>query len=288
MSFFRYPGGKKKIKDVIIKKIASLITEDITEYREPFFGGGSIGIEFLTQCSSSLFNKIHSVWINDFDVGVACLWTSVIRHPEELKEKIKSFTPSTSNFYEFKDFLTNLEKYRKDIISPLEIVDIGFKKIAIHQISYSGLGTMSGSPLGGHNQKSDYKIDCRWSPDYLCRKIDKLNKMFNSFSIKDTKCSAHDFCVLLANPSNSKSVVYLDPPYFDSINKKFNLYQHAFNNEDHTRLCKALKETKHKWVLSYNNCQEIKSMYSWAKIEEVNIEYSISGIRNKKELLISL
>lgn len=284
MSFFRYPGGKKKIKDVIIHKIASLITEDITEYREPFFGGGSIGVEFLTQCSASLFNKIHSVWINDFDVGLASLWTSVIRHPKELKEKIKSFTPSTSMFYEFKAFLTNLEKYRKEIISPLEIVDIGFKKIVIHQISYSGLGTMSGSPLGGHNQKSDYKIDCRWSPVYLCKKIDKLNKLFGSFEIRNHMCSAYDFEILL-QPSNSKSIIYLDPPYY---NKAFNLYQFSFSNDDHVRLSKFLKETGHKWILSYDDCPEIRHMYSWAKIEEVNIGYSIAGIRNKKELLISL
>src|ERR1035437_9792748 len=115
MSFFRYPGGKKKIKDVIIHKIASLMTEDITEYREPFFGGGSIGIEFLTKCHDSLFNKVRSVWINDFDVGVACLWTAVIRYPLELKEKIKAFVPSTSNFYEFKEFLTNIDRIKSAI-----------------------------------------------------------------------------------------------------------------------------------------------------------------------------
>jgi len=46
-------------------------------------------------------------------------------------------------------------------------LDVGFKKLAIHQISYSGLGTKSGGPLGGKSQESIYKIDCRWSPKHI-------------------------------------------------------------------------------------------------------------------------
>ena len=283
MSFFRYPGGKNKIRSVIIEKIASLITDDIVEYREPFFGGGSIGLELLQRCSKSLFNKIHSVWINDFDIGIACLWTAVIKYPQALKEKIMGFSPSTKHFYDFKEELgSNLEAYRDYVISPDEMIDLGFKKIAIHQISYSGLGTMSGGPLGGQNQKSNYKVNCRWSPDYLCKKIDKINKIFKNFEIKNEKCSSHDFENLI---NGRNSFLYLDPPYFLQGTV---LYQCSFSQQDHVRLSNALKSTNNKWLLSYDDCPEIRNMYSWAKIEEIDIGYSITGIRNKKELLISL
>ena len=72
------------------------------------------------------------------------------------------------------------------------IVDIGFKKLAIHQISYSGLGTMSGGPLGGAGQKSQYKIDCRWSPDA------SAGKWTNS-----TRCSRRSKSAATAAPAST-------------------------------------------------------------------------------------
>lgn len=281
MSFFRYPGGKKKLRKEILSKIESFTEESTVEFREPFFGGGSIGVEFLKRCCGSLFNSIKKVWINDFDIGISCLWTSVIRYPNEFKDKINSFVPSTSNFYEFKDFLRDMEKHRKTIMSPQDMVDIAFKKIAIHQMSYSGLGTMAGGPLGGEKQKSDYKVDCRWSPRYLCIKIEKTNELFKNFDVIGEKCSAHDFETLL---SGSGSIVYLDPPYFEQGG---NLYQFAFSERDHVRLSRVLKETQNKWLLSYDSCDQIKELYSWANIEEIDVNYSIAGSRTKKELLIS-
>jgi DNA adenine methylase len=282
MTLFRYPGSKKKIKKIIVEKTLSLFDEKTKEYREPFFGGGSVGLDFLEQNLSNLFNKINSVWINDLDVGVACLWTAVIRHCPELKEKIKTFNPSTEHFYGFRNFLhiSNIENYRRNIISPKEIVDIGFKKIALHQMSYSGLGVMSGGPIGGKSQTSNYKIDCRWKPELLCKKIDKINDLLKNFQIKEDKCSAHDFENLL---HGNDAVVYLDPPYYEQGNV---LYQFAFKKDDHVRLSNFLKSTKNKWILSYDNCQEIRDMYRWAKIEEIQVSYTITGIRNKKELLI--
>src|SRR5262249_10621209 len=116
------------------------------EYREPFFGGGSIGLKLLADASS-----IPRIWINDKDVGIACLWTAVIRHHQDLKELVRSFEPSVKAFYELRDELTAVAAMpaQRD-----RIVELGFEKLAIHQISYSGLGTKSGSPLGGVGQKS--------------------------------------------------------------------------------------------------------------------------------------
>ena len=49
----------------------------------------------------------------------------------------------------------------------------------------------------------------------------------------------------------------------------------------------VLKSTPHKWLLSYDDCKEIRELYSWAKIEELDVKYSISGATKKGELLIS-
>ena len=79
MSFFRYPGGKSKLKNIIS---SHLNVYSNVEYREPFFGGGGVGMQFISDNPS-----ITNIWINDKDIGVSNLWTAVLRYPEALKEK---------------------------------------------------------------------------------------------------------------------------------------------------------------------------------------------------------
>ena len=133
------------------------------------------------------------------------------------------------------------------------------------------------------NKKSKYGIDCRWSPDYICKKIIHLNKLFSKITIEQSACSNLDFSNVIEDNS-CKALIYLDPPYYVKGNE---LYQFGFTNEDHERLMLSLKKTNHLWLLSYDDCPEIRNLYSWAKIEDLNVKYSIAGSTTKKELLIS-
>ena len=283
MSFFRYPGGKNKLKDKICERIMSFASTapDNWEYREPFFGGGSIGLALMEQ------DKLQRVWFNDKDVGIACLWNSVYKYPSDLKRAVKGFKPSIKAFDEISAFL----RTQKPSSEPSSVVRFGFYKLAIHQISYSGLGLKSGGPLGGRSQESAYKIDCRWSPDYICKKIDKVSAMFHSVDFRS--CWNEDFSTLIQDDICS-AVIYLDPPYYD---KGSDLYYHSFTKEDHERLAKELKATPHEWVLSYDDCPEIRKLYEWANIEVLTVNYSITSkkvkdagkrqSRWKQELLIT-
>jgi len=284
MSFFRYPGGKSKLRDDISECLSKQAIYDGLHYREPFFGGGSVGLKFFNDNPT-----IKNIWINDKDIGIACLWTSVIRYIGEFKKLIYDFKPSVKAFYEIKKELSSLAIMPKQ---KNKIIEIGFKKLVIHQISYSGLGTKSGGPLGGEKQESNYKIDCRWSPEHICKKATNLNIKFSEMSIKDDGCTNLDFSDLITQKS-SNCLIYLDPPYFVKGN---NLYQHGFNMEDHKRLADLLKKTKHMWVLSYDDCPEIRKLYGdWSYLQSLNVKYSITAktdetgkklLRTKPELLI--
>jgi DNA adenine methylase len=76
-SFFRYPGGKSKLRGEITAILNRLIDGEDVQYREPFFGGGSIGLNMVST------HGIRKLWMNDKDVGISCLWTSAIRHPDD-------------------------------------------------------------------------------------------------------------------------------------------------------------------------------------------------------------
>jgi DNA adenine methylase len=97
-------------------------------------------------------------------------------------------------------------------------------------------------------------------------------------------CTNIDFSEMIKDKS-CNALIYLDPPYYI---KGDDLYQHSFTVDDHKRLADCLKKTSHKWVLSYDNSEEIKKLYDWAVIEEINeVKYSIKKSRLKSELLIS-
>ena len=269
MSFFRYPGGKGKLSEEIIPYLKRMSFKKNIEYREPFFGSGSIGLKYLED-----FEIINKIWINDKDLGISSLWTAVINNKEDLKQMVRDFKPSVEEFYRIKKYFEN---------DCSEGIECGFNKLAIHQISYSGLGLKSGSPLGGKNQNSEYKIDCRWSSDYICKKIDLASKILNR-KLKNNCCNSCDFEELIKDEDDA--VLYLDPPYYEKGNE---LYILGFKDEDHFRLMNLLKNCKHKWVLSYDDCDFIRYLYSWAKIINLNVKYTIKNKKennNKKEIVI--
>lgn len=273
MSFFRYPGGKTKLREPILACLAQQISQTTFSYGEPFFGGGSIGLAFLTH------HRPQSIWLNDKDAGLAALWTSVMKYPHELQCLIRKFHPSVRAFEDFKQELLAMTTVPS---RSTHLVQLGFKKLAIHQISYSGLGTKSGGPLGGQQQESKYKIDCRWSSKYLCQKIDTMAHQMSRWTFQPDHCTAQDFEPMIRSTTHHQ-LLYLDPPYYEQGNK---LYQHGFTVSDHHRLADALQQTSHDWVLSYDDCSTIRKLYRWAKIKKLTVGYSINTARVRKELLI--
>ena len=66
-----------------------------------------------------------------------------------------------------------------------------------------------------------------------------------------------DFETLIKHYDREDSFFYCDPPYFSSEY----VYDCGFTWEDHVRLHDALVNAKGKWLLSYNDCPEIKELY---------------------------
>ncbi|MGK3947026.1 DNA adenine methylase, partial [Streptomyces caeruleatus] len=77
----------------------------------------------------------------------------------------------------------------------------------------------------------NYKIDCRWSPKYIFKKIDILHQRFSKISLRNNVCTNFDFSELI-NDNMHDAILYLDPPYFVKGN---DLYQNGFTENDHIR-----------------------------------------------------
>lgn len=267
-SLLRYPGGKAKLSGDICRRLDAYARDRHLEYREPFFGGGAIGIDFLSE--NPAWRK---AWINDVDRGVADLWTSVIRYPDDLKNLVMDFTPTVGAFDEFKARLATPSTALAD---REEIVERGFQKFALHRLSYSGLGVRSGGPLGGRNPQDESKIGSRWSPKRLCETIGTIHRRLSSMDIRHGSCTSVDFSDMIR--ARGDALLYLDPPYRE---KGPSLYKHAFTDHDHQRLADDLQATDHPWVLSYDDCPEVRALYDWAIIRSIDAGYSITPTKDK-------
>lgn len=245
-------------------------------YREPFFGGGAVGTNLMAQLAGG------SIWINDRDLALGAIWDCVIKHPEDLKAAVHEFTPSVESFWQFRlDLSQGLRMMRHHFCWEEALSHHALMKLAVHQMSYSGLGTMAGGPLGGKDQTSPHRIDSRWSPTRLARRIDDLHQLFRHFKVEHGMCTSFNYHVLLygAKPA----LIYLDPPYYA---KGSVCYEKAFSPVDHQRLADILRSSIHHWVLSYDDCPEVRGLYRWATIRSVPVTYSIHHHADKRTELI--
>jgi DNA adenine methylase len=269
-NFFRYPGGKSKLKKTIVPFIESKSELNPLEmaYYEPFFGGGSIGLELL-RLNFKEYN------FNEYDTALFYLWKTIFYTDcIDLFKLIDQYVPIVDDFEKFKDDLLNC--------SDTEI-NLGFKKLVLHQISYSGLGVKAGGPIGGKNQSSKYDVSCRWNSKKIIQKIKEIKKESFNKVINFTNNSFEDI------DFGENNFLYLDPPYYEKGNE---LYQYGFTQKQHENLYQILNTTKNYWILSYDNNSYIKEMYKSYNIEDFDAKYSITQNREnitrvKKELLIS-
>lgn len=273
----RYPGSKAKILREIVRRfpdfvrIGGLFSLSKYEYREPFFGAGAAAKHVLRHLGPK-----NSIWLNDKDYGLICLWIAIRDTPDELCDRVRTFSPSVEAFYEFKK-----EDGKEAGRDPVET---GFRKLALHQISFSGLGARAGGPIGGRLQSSEYNVSCRWNPSKLCREISTFHRTMARF--ESLRITSGDFSRLIVD-ATSNVFLYIDPPYVD---KGPALYKHSFVEEDHRRLADTLKGTRAHWVLSYDDHPLIRELYSWALIDPVTLTYTTAVAkkprRKNSEILI--
>lgn len=230
LSPLRYPGSKGKVLNLILPYI-NQAKKYCTEYREPFIGGGSI---FLNSPGWEEY------WINDIDINISTFFLVVRDKPEILCKMINEVQPTIDNW--------NKIRYS----NPTVDYEIAFRTLFLNRTNYSGI--LKARPIGGFKQKSEYAISCRWNPETLTKRI-----MFLSSKLKNVKITCQDFFFVISKPSNKRGFLVLDPPYYKKGN---GLYNESMNHFDHERLRDLLATTQHLFLLTYDNCKEVRKLYS--------------------------
>lgn len=95
-----------------------------------------------------------------------------------------------------------------------------------------------------------------------------------------------DFETLIKHYDRPNAFFYLDPPYFSTED----MYEVGFGWDDHVRLRDTLKNIKGKFLLSYNDCDEIRELYNGFSMFDFSRTHSMAqryeAGKEFKELLI--
>jgi DNA adenine methylase len=107
----------------------------------------------------------------------------------------------------------------------------------------------------------------------------------HSRRLQQVRIERMDFERLIAAYDKPYTLFYLDPPYY----KTEHYYEGGyFNRNDHLRLRDCLACVKGKWLLSYNDCAEIRELYEGYRIDTISGRYTFGAKRGvHSELLIA-
>lgn len=268
VSPLRYPGGKSQLYEFVkhtirINKLSNVV------YCEPFCGGAGLAISLL------LNNDVDQIIINDYDPAIYSFWNAIVYETDKFIEKI-----------EYTD--VNIDEWikQREIYKNFKINDFcgysfeyGFSTFFLNRTNRSGI--ITGGPIGGIKQESDYKIDCRFNKRNLVSKILEIADRKNSISLYDM--DAIDLINnILINSDKERLFIYFDPPYYKQGKK---LYYNSFNEHQHKALSNSIKGLDDFfWIATYDNIEYIKKLYSDREILSYNLKYSANRYRKEEEI----
>jgi DNA adenine methylase len=261
----RYPGGKGKLAAYVKEVIKANKLFD-GEYVEPYAGGAAIALELMFQ---EYVSKIH---INDLSDPIYSFWKAVLNDTEKLCRLVKNTKRTVESWDRQKRIFSNPKDH--------SYVQVGFATFFLNRTNRSGI--LNGGIIGGRDQSGPWKIDARYNADELIFRIESIAKMR-----KRIKLTRSDALALLRHglPTwDRKTLIYLDPPYFERGRQ---LYYDYYNAGDHEQLADfiATEMPNRFWIVSYDNVAPIKALYSDFRRVVYNVGYSARESRIGKEVM---
>lgn len=267
LSPLRYPGGKTKFYDNILKIFQdNKITKPI--YIEAFAGGIGLALKLLKD------DIVKKLILNDIDKGIFSFWQSVLLYNEELCTLI-SLAKINLDEREIQKSIYS-QKDTLDLTIKENILKLGFATFYLNRVNRSGI--IKAGVIGGINQNGNYKMNCRFNKEKLINKIKEIHSYRNKIKFYNL-----DVIEFLNEIPSKDSFIFFDPPYYK---KGQELYTNYYTHNDHLKLSEKIGSLKTKWIITYDNADEIKEIYSKYNIKEFDIIYSLEKKRKAKEIII--
>ncbi|MCW5824415.1 MAG: DNA adenine methylase [Cyanobacteria bacterium TGS_CYA1] len=243
----RYPGGKQRA----ILQISKLLPQNAEEYREPLVGGGSV----YFHARSISFAKTY--WINDKFKELVSFWKSV-QDPsvcQQLQNELEQMRTRFNSSDEIKKYFIDARK--EDPHSEYREALLFF---FFNRVTFSGT-----TKAGGFSKLASQRR-------FTASSIERLSPMPNA--LRGTQITNLGFEKVIREPGKNV-FIFIDPPYFTASR----LYGRGgiLHEFDHELLADCLKRSDHKFLITYDDCAQIRKLYDWAKIKKWSLQYGMNN-----------
>ena len=246
-------GGKQRLRETI----AQHIPNDIGSYIEPFGGAGWVLFYKEKWAKAEVYNDINGDLVNLFRVVKAS--------PQKLIEQFEYNLASRELF----------NYYKKEFV-PADDIQKAVRFVYLLVYSYS-------KKMGAYGYRRGREGEVR-TIDGFIERVKIIHERLKTVNIEHD-----DYSAILNRYDESHAFFYLDPPYYDYCSS---LKREVYKEINHVELSERLKTIKGKFLLSYNDCPEIREIYKdYNKIEverQNSLTTSKPNSKNKRyhELLI--
>lgn len=212
------------------------------------------------------------IWINDLNPELFLFWKIAQNNLIKLVEEIFYIK---RNRLDGKKLFCELTEVP---ITKLSEIERAVRFFVLNRITFSGT-----VESGGFSQQA-------FNKRFTNSSIERLEKL--EFVLSNVKITNLDYSYLLKG-CNRKTFLFLDPPYFTATKSK--LYGKRGNlhkNFDHKKFSDEIKMCCGHWLITYDNCNEIKNNFQFANIREWEVQYGMNNYKQDsaakgKELFIS-
>ena len=244
----RYPGGKSRSVDLI-----STIIPEFDEFREPFLGGGSIFIYAKQRFPNKKF------WINDLYFELYKFWEMTQKDVDALIDKV----------YEWRNQFPvgkELHKFLNENLANFNDLERGAAFFIYNRITFSGTSLSGGFSEGAFTGRFT---------ESSIQRLNQFAKVINGSTITNLDYEE------LVKREGENVFIFLDPPYYSAT--KSALYGKNGNMHksfDHVKFANTMKNCQHKWLITYDDSDYIRDLFSFANIMPWELMY---GMRNVVE-----
>lgn len=253
-SALRYPGGKSRL----VETISKIAPDGFKEYREPFLGGGSVFIRIVQDYPDKKY------WINDLYYDLYCFWIACRDNTEELQERIYSLRDK------WKGDGKGLHRYLVDNIANMSPIDKAAAFFVLNRITFSGTSLSGGFSNGAYEK--------RFTESSIVRMCDM------SSLLKSAEITNEDFSVLLSG-GDGDVFTFLDPPYYSATDSAlYGKNGQLHKGFDHERLAEELRGCKHRWLMTYDDCEYVRNLYKGFNIKEFELMYGMRNVTKSADM----
>ena len=239
----RYPGGKSRALTNLFRFLPDL--SQVSEFREPFIGGGSVSIEVAKRYPNL------NIWVNDLYEPLYNFWCELRDHGQELTREITKLKEKHPEPNSARVLFLQSKEYLNEDPKKTEPFHRAVSFWIINKCSFSGL-----------TESSSFSQQASVS-NFSMRGIENLQEYQQL--IKNWKITNLSYEELLADDKDV--FVYLDPPY----DIKDNLYGRKGSMHkgfDHDKFAADCDRFICPQLVSYNNSQLVRDRFDgWTAAE---------------------